>query len=124
MYKAIRARDPSGKSQCSVDLIQFVGQVFIMNTTTAFSSTNTSSSAYNASYVRPTMSGPYAIELLDGFTTEAVTSYYYFSDQATPTVTSVYPKTGHFLGGYNITITGTNLHGYYSHRVYLATVPC
>ena len=54
-------------------------------------------------------SGTFDATLRDGINEVVLVDAVKFTENATPIVTEVNPKIGDFLGGYNLTITGTNL---------------
>lgn len=59
----------------------------------------------------------------DGFNTQTLTNKVEYKQVSTPTVASVNPPYGDIFGGYQITITGTNLNSA-STSVLIDSVPC
>lgn len=66
--------------------------------------------------------GPFNIEIDDGYNQQIIPNIVVYSDLASPVVTEITPRTGHYLGGYNLTITGINLQG--NVNVSIDTIPC
>lgn len=67
--------------------------------------------------------GPFELQVIDGYQNQNISNVVTYSDSATPTINTVLPKTGHYLGGYNIVLTGTNLQGA-NINVNIDSVPC
>lgn len=105
VYSHFRIRDSSGLTKCSVDYVAFKGELV---TTSSTVTTNT---------------GPFELQISDGFQSQIIPNAVTYTDSATPTINTVLPKTGHVLGGYNITLTGTNLQGT-NIIVNIDSVPC
>lgn len=70
-------------------------------------------------------SNVFNLEIIDGYQNnyQLIPNAIAFDVDATPIVLAVFPKTGHYLGAYNLTITGINLQGNQI-NVTIDSVPC
>lgn len=104
IYTHLRIRDTKISSKCQVDYIAFKGELVNQD---------------------QMQSDRFDLEIIDGYQNnyQLIPNAITYNDNATPIVQSVLPKTGHYLGAYNLTITGINLQGNQV-NVTIDSVPC
>lgn len=100
----MRIRDTKISSKCQIDYIAFKGELV------------------NKDQIQ---SDGFDLEIIDGYQNnyQLIPKAITFNDNATPVIDSVSPKTGHYLGAYNLTLTGVHLQGNHI-NVTIDSVPC